>query len=54
VTDELWNKRHQQLIEALKKAALDLLAHQNIRPARIEVPLENDLVVTIGPKKKED
>lgn len=45
--NELWQRRDQQLTEALKQAALDLLAHQNIPPARMEIPLGHDLVVTI-------
>jgi hypothetical protein len=50
--NELWQRRHQQLTEALKQAALDLLAHQNIAPARMEIPLGEDLWITIG--KRED
>jgi hypothetical protein len=48
-----WEKRDEELAEAVKKAALDLLAHQNIPPARMEIPLGDDLVVTIGKKAEE-
>lgn len=47
--NEIWEKREQQLIEALKKAAKDLLAHQNIRPAQITITLDARMSVTIGP-----
>lgn len=50
MTNEIWLKREQRLVEAIKKAALELLAHQNIQPARIDIPLGNDLWVTIGKK----
>lgn len=48
--NELWQRRNQQLTEALKQAALDLLAHQNIAPARMEIPLGDGLWMTIGKK----
>jgi len=49
----IWQKRDDQFVEALKKAARDLLAHQNIPPAQMEIPLGNDLWVTIGKKAEE-
>jgi hypothetical protein len=45
-----WEKRDEELADAVKKAALELLAHQNTPPARMEIPLGNDLWVMIGPK----
>lgn len=48
--NDIWEKRDQQLQEAVKKAALELWAHQNIGPASIRIPLDEKLWVTIGPK----
>jgi hypothetical protein len=49
-----WEKRDEELAEAVKKAALELLAHQKIRPTQLNIPLGDDLVLTIGKKKQED
>lgn len=49
-----WERRDEELAAAVVKAVKELLAHQNVPPAQMQIPLGDDLLVTIGPKKKED
>lgn len=47
MTDEIFYARRKQLTEAVKKAVLDLLAHEKIMPAAFEIALDNGRTVTV-------
>ena len=46
--NDIWNRRNQLLEEAVKKAVLELWAHQSIVPTAIHLPLDDGRLVTVS------
>lgn len=51
MTDELFYARRKQLTEAVKKAVLELWAHENIQPESVSIELDDGQIVTVRVSK---